>query len=58
MLENYGYLMADVAVRTHVKDLVGSPVPALAIPHPEWMDEVRVRKALAGSDKRRLIGRW
>lgn len=58
VLENHGYLMADVAIGTHVKDLAGAPVPALAIPHPEWMDEIRVRKALAGSSKRRLLGRW
>lgn len=58
VLENHGYLMADVAVRTHVPDLAGAPVPALAIPHPDWMDEVRVRKALLGSNERRLLGRW
>lgn len=58
VLENHGYLMADVAVQTHVKELARSPVPPLAIPHPEWMDEVRVRKALRGSSKRRLLGRW
>ena len=58
VLENHGYLMADVAVRTHVKALVPSPLPPLAIPHPHWMDEVRVRKALAKSHKRRLLGRW
>jgi NTE family protein len=58
VLENHGYLMADVAVQTHVPDLVASPAAALAIPHPEWMDEIRVRKALAGSHKRRLLGRW
>lgn len=58
VLENHGYLMADVAVRTHVKELAGDPVPPLALPHPEWMDEVRVRKALSGSHKRLLLGRW
>jgi NTE family protein len=58
VLENHGYLMADVAVQKHVKELARSPVPALAIPHPDWMDEVRVRKALARSHKRRLLGRW
>lgn len=58
VLENHGYLMADAAVQTHVPDLVSAPVAALAIPHPEWMDEVRVRKALAGSHRRRLLGRW
>ena len=58
VLENHGYLMADVALRTHVKVLAGSPVPPLEVPHPDWMDEIRVRKALAGSYKRRFLGRW
>jgi NTE family protein len=58
VLENHGYLMADVAMQKHVKELVGAPVPALAVPHPDWMDEVRARKALSGSHKRRLLGRW
>jgi NTE family protein len=58
VLENHGYLMADVAIRTHVQGLVPSPVPPLRIPHDEWMDEVRARRALAKSHKRRLLGRW
>jgi NTE family protein len=57
VLENHGYLLADIAMRRHVRDLLPSPVPALAIPHPAWMDEARVRRALAGSRKRTLPGR-
>jgi NTE family protein len=61
VLENHGYLLADAAVRRHV--LPGAPdqVPvadaALRPPHPEWLDEDRVKRALATSQKRTLLGR-
>jgi NTE family protein len=58
VLENHGYLMADVAIRTHVPGLLTHPVSPLTIPHPGWMDERRARKALAGSARTRLLGRW
>jgi NTE family protein len=58
VLENHGYLLADVAVRTHLPDLVARPMPPVAIPHPDWMDESRLRKALAGSERVRFFGRW
>ena len=58
VLENHGYLMADVAIQTHVRQLLTHPVPPVTIPHPDWMDDRRVRKALAGSGKTRLLGRW
>lgn len=58
VLENHGYLMADAAIQRHVSDLLPSPPPAMRIPHPDWMDEDRVRQALKDSGKRRLLGRW
>ncbi|HET7566120.1 MAG TPA: patatin-like phospholipase family protein [Gemmatimonadaceae bacterium] len=57
VLENHGYLLADIAIRQHVRDLLPNPIPPLAIPHPAWMEEPRVRQALAGSGKQTLLGR-
>lgn len=58
VLENHGYLLADAAITKHVSSLTPSPVPPLVIPHREWMDEVKVSTALAGSDKRKIFGRF
>ncbi|MGA7615285.1 MAG: patatin-like phospholipase family protein [Thermoanaerobaculia bacterium] len=56
VLENHGYLLADAALRRHLPEMVaGAPSPR--VPHPDWMDEMRVRKALASSGKRKLLGR-
>jgi NTE family protein len=55
-LENHGYLLAEAAVKTHTANLVAVAAP-LQIPHPEWMDETRVRQALAESSKRKLLAR-
>jgi hypothetical protein len=57
VLENHGYLMADAAIVRHVEALLPAPVPALSVPHPEWMDEARVRAALRDSGRRRFLGR-
>lgn len=55
ILENHGYIMADAAVRKHASTLIKDKVLPLAIPHPDWMDEVLVRAALAKSHKRSLL---
>ncbi len=57
VLENHGYLMADAAIQRHVRDLLPSPVPGLRVPHPDWMNEDRVREALKDSGRRTLLGR-
>jgi NTE family protein len=57
VLENDGYLLADAAMRKHAVGFIPDPVPGLNIPHPEWMDEDRVKDALRESAKRRLLGR-
>lgn len=58
VLENHGYMLAEAAVRRHVPELAARPAP-FDIPHPGWLDEDCVRRALADSDKRRLpFGRW
>ncbi|MDR3748040.1 MAG: patatin-like phospholipase family protein [Acidobacteriota bacterium] len=56
VLENHGYLLADAAIRVHVPKLLPAQVPALNIPHPEWMDEAKVQVALKDSHKRALLG--
>jgi len=57
VLENHGYLLADAAIRAWVPQLLPTPVPGLAIPHPEWMDENKVQAALKDSSKRSILGR-
>mgnify|MGYP003575973089 FL=1 len=54
VLENHGYFLADVAVRRHVKPLVPQPLPALRPPHPDWLDEAKVKAALKDSNKRKI----
>jgi NTE family protein len=58
VLENHGYALAAAAVTTHLADLALPNAPAATPPHPEWTDEDKVRAALAGSWKRKLLGRW
>jgi len=58
VLENHGYLLADIAIQKHLPGLVKRPPPLLSAPHPQWMDEDKVRRALAGSGRTRLLGRW
>jgi len=57
VLENHGYALADAAVATHLAGLADPNAPSAA-PHPDWLDEDRVRAALSGSQKRKLLGRW
>ena len=53
VLENHGYLLAEAAIRIHAPTLIATSVP-LAIPHPHWMDEAKVRAALKDSHQRKL----
>jgi NTE family protein len=58
VLENHGYWLADAAIRTHVPELLPDPVPALAVPHPDWIGpEDKIRRALKDSSERTLLGR-
>ena len=58
VLENHGYTLAAAAIATHLGDLTAPGAPAATAPHPEWLDEARVRAALANSWKRKVLGRW
>jgi NTE family protein len=57
VLENHGYFLADAAVWRHVPSLLPAATPPLVVPHPDWMDESRVRAALKDSGRRKLLGR-
>lgn len=57
VLENHGYLMADIALRKHAEGLAESPWPKVAVPHPEWRDEARAASALRESGKTRIFFR-
>jgi NTE family protein len=56
VLENHGYLMADIAVHSHSSGLAANgPPPQVAF--PEWMDEKRAAKALEDSAKTKVFSR-
>jgi NTE family protein len=57
VLENHGYLMAEIALAKHGKGLVEGERPALELPHPEWRDEVKAANALRDSGKTRIFFR-
>jgi NTE family protein len=61
VLENHGYLLTAAVLRRRRPELLQPNTPAAVPPHPEWMDEKKVRKALKDSGKRvslnRLLGR-
>ena len=56
-LENHGYLMAEIALAKHGKDLVGDKRPELELPHPAWRDEMKAAGALRDSGKTRIFFR-
>jgi len=56
VLENHGYLIADAAIRARAPQMVAAWPPA-QVPYPEWLDEEKVRFALAFSHKRLSLQR-
>lgn len=58
VLENHGYLLAEIAMRRHASHLVQGGWPPPQAPHPEWMDEDKARRALAESAKTKLFARY
>jgi len=57
VLENHGYLMAEIALHKHGQELVQGTWPEVAPPHPEWLDEPRASNALRDSGKTRIFFR-
>jgi NTE family protein len=60
VLQNHGYLLADIAVARHAPGLLPSPLAPLSVPFPEWLprngDETHIRQALKDSHKRKPFG--
>jgi NTE family protein len=52
ILENHGYFSANRKLCKWVPELLPQPAPEAVAPHPEWMDEPAVRRALARSHRR------
>ena len=58
VLENHGYFLADAAVRQHTNELIAPDALPFAAPHPDWLDETRIRAAMKNSDTVTPLGRW
>jgi NTE family protein len=57
VLETHGYLMAEIAVRSHATGLIRREVE-LRLPYgDEWLDRRRVLSALRDSDRTKLFAR-
>jgi NTE family protein len=57
VLENHGYLLADIALRKHARGLVKGEAPEPRPPYPDWLDEARAANALRESGKTRIFFR-
>jgi len=53
VLENHGYLLCDIAIKTHLPALYAN-APPLNIPFKEWMDEKKALDAIKDSAKQHL----
>lgn len=56
VLENHGYLMAEIAIRSHASELAPDGPPP-RVPFQEWMDEGKVATALRESGTTKLFAR-
>ena len=65
VLENHGYLLANRVIKKYLSQFYPESAPPPAIPHPEWMDDAKVRRELYDCKSRfsprrilnKLIGR-
>lgn len=61
ILENHGYLLADMAIRRHTRTLLPRTASPVRPPFPEWLppqaSEDDVRRALADSSRWKIWGR-
>jgi NTE family protein len=57
VLENHGYLLADIALRKHARGLVKGEAPEPRPPYRDWLDEARAANALRESGKTRIFFR-
>ena len=54
VLQNHGYLMADLAIRATARGLIANDAPP-DVPFPEYMEVGKVKEALKNSDRSRLL---
>jgi len=55
VLQNHGYLIAEAALQTYLRDApITIATAPLVIPYPDWMDAELVRRSLADSHKTKL----
>jgi NTE family protein len=57
VLENHGYLMAEIALKRHASQLADGEWSPPELPHPDWMTDEKVERALAGSGKTHMFFR-
>ena len=57
VLENHGYFMAEIAIQRHAAHILGGSPPPPRAPHPDWLEESKVRRELAESQKTKLFAR-
>lgn len=55
VLENHGYLMAELAVRRHASALIASGSPPFRAPWERWLDPHEAEAALEHSDETKLF---
>ncbi len=53
VLQNHGYLMADIAINATAPSLIRLPSPPV-VPFPDYMEEANVKQALESSDRPRI----
>jgi NTE family protein len=54
VLENHGYVVADCAVQRRAAGLISAGARPFVLPNLDWLDEARVRRAMAGSHRQQL----
>jgi NTE family protein len=57
VLENHGYLMAEIALQRHARGLVEGDWPKAVAPHEKWLKKELAKPALEGSDKTHMFFR-
>ena len=57
VLENHGYLMAEIALRRHGRVLLDADWNEAEVPHPAWMEEARAANAIRDSGKTKMFFR-
>jgi NTE family protein len=54
VLENHGYVVADCAVQRRAAELISAGARPFVLPNPDWLDEAKVRRAMADSHRQQL----